>query len=411
MSAIRMSVPLSAIVPSGQNPRGDFGDIDALAETIRATGGEPVNPPVVVRDGNVYRIVDGERRWRALVLIHGEGSDREVSVLAHDTMEAANECVAMLATDDKLGLTEAERARGVQQMLVLGVDTERVARAARTTRGKVAAARKMASRVPEGVQVTLDQMLAASELPDADAGEVLAAGRRWLDVVAAARRRIESEEDRAALVAAAEAAGWEVLDRIPGDGRVYVGQIARGRAAEDVARLSGLGADCAVIESGWAHWAYGPAREDPEVAERRRRADESRAAGSALAASIARFIASGPHRAAVPPALAALTRAARMARADPLLRVEVEREGLAAWLEGQPPSAAEAALALLDAVAPARRGILTWDGVPDERACRAVVEVSALAAAWGWSPSEGDGRLRGLAQSMLDGEGDPDGGA
>ncbi len=76
---VKMRVPLADIRPSGQNPRHDFGDIDALAETIRATGGEPLNPPVLVADGNVYRIVDGERRYRALCRIYGEGSGREVS--------------------------------------------------------------------------------------------------------------------------------------------------------------------------------------------------------------------------------------------------------------------------------------------------------------------------------------------
>ena len=116
----KKSVRLGDIRPSGQNPREDFGDIGALARSIKATGGEPLNPPVVVADGNVYRIVDGERRYRALSSLYGE--DREVSALVTESMDEANELVAMLATDDKRQLTEAERARGVQQMLVLGVD-------------------------------------------------------------------------------------------------------------------------------------------------------------------------------------------------------------------------------------------------------------------------------------------------
>lgn len=75
----KKSVRLGDIRPSSQNPREDFGDIGALARSIEATGGEPLNPPVVVADGNVYRIVDGERRYRALSSIYGE--DREVSAL------------------------------------------------------------------------------------------------------------------------------------------------------------------------------------------------------------------------------------------------------------------------------------------------------------------------------------------
>ena len=123
----KRQVRLGDIRPSGQNPREDFGDIGALARSIEATGGEPLNPPVVVADGNVFRIVDGERRYRALSSIYGE--DREVSALVADTMDEANELVAMLATDDKRQLTEAERARGVQQMLVLGIDEQRIERA------------------------------------------------------------------------------------------------------------------------------------------------------------------------------------------------------------------------------------------------------------------------------------------
>lgn len=122
----KKSVRLGDIRPSEQNPREDFGDIGALARSIEATGGEPLNPPVVVADGNVYRIVDGERRYRALSSIYGE--DREVSALVADTMDEANELVAMLATDDKRQLTEAERARGVQQMIVLGIDEQRIER-------------------------------------------------------------------------------------------------------------------------------------------------------------------------------------------------------------------------------------------------------------------------------------------
>ncbi len=90
----KKSVRLGDIRPSSQNPREDFGDIGALARSIEATGGEPLNPPVVVADGNVYRIVDGERRYRALSSIYGE--DREVSALVADTMDEANELVAML---------------------------------------------------------------------------------------------------------------------------------------------------------------------------------------------------------------------------------------------------------------------------------------------------------------------------
>lgn len=191
----KKSVRLGDIRPSSQNPREDFGDIGALARSIEATGGEPLNPVVVVADGNVYRIVDGERRYRALSSIYGE--DREVSALVADTMDEANELVAMLATDDKRQLTEAERARGVQQMLVLGVDEQRIERASRATAGQIRAARKLRGSI-EGRQVTLDQLEAASAFDDErDIEAVLAAGDGWAGKADSIRRRVEREEAKA----------------------------------------------------------------------------------------------------------------------------------------------------------------------------------------------------------------------
>lgn len=191
----KRQVRLGDIRPSEQNPREDFGDIGALARSIEATGGEPLNPVVVVADGNVYRIVDGERRYRALSSIYGE--DREVSALVAESMDEANELVAMLATDDKRQLTEAERARGVQQMLVLGIDEQRIERASRATAGQIRAARKLRGSI-EGRQVTLDQLEAASAFDDEkDIEAVLAAGEGWAGKADQIRRRNEREEAKA----------------------------------------------------------------------------------------------------------------------------------------------------------------------------------------------------------------------
>lgn len=191
----KRQVRLGDIRPSGQNPREDFGDIGALARSIEATGGEPLNPPVVVADGNVYRIVDGERRYRALSSIYGE--DREVSALVAESMDEANELVAMLATDDKRQLTEAERARGVQQMLVLGIDEQRIERASRATAGQIRAARRLRGSI-EGRQVTLEQLEAASAFDDEkDVEAVLAAGEGWAGKADSIRRHVEREEAKA----------------------------------------------------------------------------------------------------------------------------------------------------------------------------------------------------------------------
>ena len=105
----KRQVRLSDIVP-GTNPRRDFGDIGELAAAIEATGGQPVNPPVVVADGGAYRLVDGERRVRALRKIHGD--EGMADVLVFTSYDDAEEAVAMVATDSKQELTAQERARG-----------------------------------------------------------------------------------------------------------------------------------------------------------------------------------------------------------------------------------------------------------------------------------------------------------
>lgn len=225
----KRAVRLGDIRPSEQNPREDFGDIGALARSIEATGGEPLNPPVVVADGNVYRIVDGERRYRALSSIYGE--DREVSALVADTMDEANELVAMLATDDKRQLTEAERARGVQQMLVLGIDEQRIERASRATAGQIRAARKLRGSI-EGRQVTLDQLEAASAFADEkDIEAVLAAGDGWAGKADSIRRRVEREEARAEDYDAFGDAGIPVVKERP-EGFNYTDWVNVGLAAQ-----------------------------------------------------------------------------------------------------------------------------------------------------------------------------------
>lgn len=251
----KRQVRLGDIRPSAQNPREDFGDIGALARSIEATGGEPLNPPVVVADGNVFRIVDGERRYRALSSIYGE--DREVSALVADTMDEANELVAMLATDDKRQLTEAERARGVQQMLVLGVDEQRIERASRATAGQIRAARKLRGRIDAGVQVTLEQLEAASAFDDEkDVEAVLAAGDGWAGKADQIRRRVEREEARAEDYDAFGDAGIPVVKKRP-EGTIYVDWIHLGLAGAKLERLDVAPGTVAVAYNvGW--YLYAP---------------------------------------------------------------------------------------------------------------------------------------------------------
>lgn len=292
----KKSVRLGDIRPSEQNPREDFGDIGALARSIEATGGEPLNPPVVVADGNVYRIVDGERRYRALSSIYGE--DREVSALVADTMDEANELVAMLATDDKRQLTEAERARGVQQMLVLGVDEQRIERASRVTAGQIRAARKLRGSI-EGRQVTLEQLEAASAFDDEkDIEAVLAAGDGWAGKADSIRRRNEREEAKAEDYDAFGDAGIPVVGEQP-DGFVYADWADCGAAAAKLEAKEFAAGTVAVWKGGyWGLFApKGGDDAEPEKTEEEIRAEQEaereKAALEGLYRRMVGFITSG----------------------------------------------------------------------------------------------------------------------
>ena len=293
----KKSVRLGDIRPSEQNPREDFGDIGALARSIEATGGEPLNPPVVVADGNVYRIVDGERRYRALSSIYGE--DREVSALVADTMDEANELVAMLATDDKRQLTEAERARGVQQMLVLGVDEQRIERASRATAGQIRAARKLRGRIDAGVQVTLEQLEAASAFDDEkDVEAVLAAGDGWAGKADSIRRRVEREEAKAEDYDAFGDAGIPVVKEQP-DGFAYVDWANCGAAAAKLEAKEFAAGTVAVWKgSYWDLFApkggddAGPEKTEEEI-RAEQEAEREKAALEGLYRSLIGFVASG----------------------------------------------------------------------------------------------------------------------
>lgn len=271
----KKSVRLGDIRPSEQNPREDFGDIGALARSIEATGGEPLNPPVVVADGNVYRIVDGERRYRALSSIYGE--DREVSALVADTMDEANE------------------------------------RASRATAGQIRAARKLRGSI-EGRQVTLDQLEAASAFDDEkDVEAVLAAGDGWAGKADQIRRRVKREESIAEDYDALGDAGIPVVKEVPED-FAYVYWANLGTVAEKLKGMDVTGFVAVRKDSYWDLYrpddgsGAGPEKTEEEI-RAEQEAEREKTALEELYRSQIGFVASGAF--SMPHDLLGLVRAAR----------------------------------------------------------------------------------------------------
>ena len=290
MNSYKASIPLASVRASADNPRRDFGDIDALADRIRATGGQPVNPVVVVRDGDVYRLVDGERRFRALLKIHGEGGTADA--LVFPDYPEAHAAVAMLATDDKRPLTDEERARGFQTMLRLDVGEEDITRSLGVPAKVVRAARRVAPLA--GEQATLDQMAKAAEFDDPDDQRAVLEADDWRKAARDVAQAREREEAMAPLRECLAELGIKAVERAPVWS--YTSELC-GTADEirDFAKRH-EGELVVAQELRWSHglYFYAPAPEEPPETEEQRaereRQDRMREATDALRRALVRFV-------------------------------------------------------------------------------------------------------------------------
>lgn len=246
-NSYKRTVAIESIVSSDLNARRDFSDVAELAEAIRATGGQPVNPIAVrpMRDGT-FRVIDGERRLRALRSIGADTTD----VVVYPETSDATEALAVLATDSKRRLDGTEVMRAYQQVLDLDVDDERVALAVGIDTDVVRRTR----RVPRKLiteQTTLDALIAAAddEFSEEERKAIISEGARtWGDPAAQAdrirKRHIKERaqgEARAALVEEfgegvtfyeEPTSSWQA-DR---DGLLYVGTVKDAKGPARIAK-------------------------------------------------------------------------------------------------------------------------------------------------------------------------------
>lgn len=227
-------VNIEDVYPDENNPRQKFDGIDELAESFelnKERPGEPFTPPILVRDGGIYRIVDGERRYKALK------KRRKTSFTANvcDDMDEANTLMAMLATDNKQPLSELEKSRGVQQMLLLGVDPVQVDK---TTKGVYAKRiKRTMDKIGDAAEdMTIDRMLAIDEFSDdPDIVEKLTncTEKAWEGIADNARRERKTKQEMAAIKEALINKGYRVVDEQPED-YYYNGAIRRAKDVEAI---------------------------------------------------------------------------------------------------------------------------------------------------------------------------------
>lgn len=225
-------VNIDDVYPNENNPRKKFDGIPELAASFdlnQERPGEPFIPPILVRDGGIYHIVDGERRYRAMK--YRKASKFTANVC--DDMDEANALVAAMATDDKQPLTDIEKSRGVQQMLLLGVDPVQVDK---TTKGAHAKRiKRTMDKIGDAAEdMTIDRMLAIDEFSDdPDIVEKLTncTEKAWEGIADNARREREAKKEMAAIKEALINKGYRVVDEQPED-YYYSGAIRRAKEVD-----------------------------------------------------------------------------------------------------------------------------------------------------------------------------------
>ena len=280
-------VNIDDVYHNENNPRKNFEGIKELAESFDLNQerlGEPFIPPILVRDGGIYHIVDGERRYRAM-------QSRKLSKFTANVCEdfdEANTLVAAMATDDKQPLSDIEKSRGVQQMLLLGVDPKSVDKATRS-KGKAIRVNHAMLLVDDAAEdMSLDRLLAIDEFADdKQAVERLTncTEKEWPKIADRLRTNKKRIADYAALRKEIEERGWKIVGHQP-EGYKYRTYVERNQldfVEENYQKALANGAVFVLHEQDIERKAYAEMfvpikeNEDPEEAKRNQELDEIRA--------------------------------------------------------------------------------------------------------------------------------------
>ena len=108
-----LRLPLERITRDGRQPRKTF-DADALrtlADSIRAQG--VIQPILVRRDGAGYRLIAGERRWRAAQL----AGLHELPAIVREATDAEAFALALVENLQRTDLNPIEEAEGYRRLM------------------------------------------------------------------------------------------------------------------------------------------------------------------------------------------------------------------------------------------------------------------------------------------------------
>ncbi len=144
-------VPLNKIYPNPDQPRKAFNEerLKELADSVREQG--IIQPIIVEEYGSGYRIVAGERRFRAAQMAHLA----EVPVLVRSFTEEEKLEIALIENIQREDLNPIEEANGYRQLMeAAGLSQEELAQKVGKNRSTVANSLRLL-KMPESMQEAL----------------------------------------------------------------------------------------------------------------------------------------------------------------------------------------------------------------------------------------------------------------
>lgn len=111
-SAVK-EVNINEVEPGDQQPRRHFDEekLDQLAESIKDYG--IIDPLIVKREGNVYKIIAGERRWRAA----RKAGLKKVPIIERDSTTREVMEIALIENVQRTDLNPIEEAEAYEKLM------------------------------------------------------------------------------------------------------------------------------------------------------------------------------------------------------------------------------------------------------------------------------------------------------
>lgn len=172
-----IEVKLNDIEPNVSQPRKYFDDekLAQLAESIKQHG--VVQPLIVARSGSTYRIVAGERRWRAARL----AGLQTVPVIVRDFSDRKIMEVALIENIQREDLNPIEEAEAYNKLIdEYGMTQEEISSTVGKSRSAVANSLRLLS-----LQEKLKELIISGEITSGHARALLAIGDKTMQMKAA----------------------------------------------------------------------------------------------------------------------------------------------------------------------------------------------------------------------------------